>query len=308
MGERVFVTGGSGFVGSAILQELSRRNIPATALVNRRNLPAAGGDVVSFKGDIFDPGSLAEGLKDCRAVIHLVGIIFEKPGEGITFERMHVESTRNVVETVKRAGIRRLIHMSALGVRPEAVSDYHKTKWRGEEIVRGSGLEWTIFRPSMIHGPAGEFMKMEAKWARKQSPPFLFMPYFGAGIFGTGGAGLVQPVYVRDVARGFVDALGNGKSISRAHPLAGKARLSWPQMHRLASRAIVGKPRLALGIPAWYGRLLTSVVPRGLLPFNRDQIVMSQEDNTADMAEFISDFGWEPGDFASTLQEYVDKL
>src|ERR1700677_1459780 len=152
MGERVFVTGGSGFVGSAILQELSRRNIPATALVNRRNLPAAGGDVVSFKGDIFDPGSLGEGMEDCRAVIHLVGIILEKPGEGITFERMHVESTRRVVEAAKKAGIRRLIHMSALGVRPEAVSDYHKTKWRGEEIVRGSGLEWPIFRPSMIHG------------------------------------------------------------------------------------------------------------------------------------------------------------
>src|SRR5580658_441063 len=128
MGESVFVTEGSGFVGSALLQEISRRKIPATALVNRRNIPAAGGNVVSFKGDIFDPGSLGEGLKDCGAVIHLVGIIFEKPEQGITFERMHVESTRRVVEAAKKAGIRRFMHMSALGVRSDAVSDYHKTK------------------------------------------------------------------------------------------------------------------------------------------------------------------------------------
>ena len=308
MGQRVFVTGGSGFVGSAILQELSRRKIAATALVNRRNLPAAGGDVRSFKGDLFDSSSLEEGLKDCDAVIHLVGIILEKPKEGITFERMHVESTRSIVQAAKRAGIRRFIQMSALGVRPDAVSDYHKTKWRAEEIVRAGGLDWTIFRPSLIHGPGGEFMKMEARWARKQSPPFLFMPYFGAGIFGMGGAGLIQPVYVLDVARAFVEALGNGKTIARTYPLAGKARLSWPQMHHIASRAIVGKQRLTLGVPAWYARLLTSVVPQALLPFNRDQIVMSQEDNTGNMAEFISNFGWEPAEFAATLQEYVDKL
>src|SRR5262252_7117141 len=109
--------------------------------------------------------------------------------------------------------------MSALGTRPDAVSTYHKTKFAAEQYVRGSGLDWTIFRPSLIHGPKGEFLQMEAKWARYAAPPFLFMPYFGAGPFGTGGAGKLQPVYVKDVARAFADALSNRKTIGEIFPI-----------------------------------------------------------------------------------------
>jgi uncharacterized protein YbjT (DUF2867 family) len=307
MADRVFVTGASGFVGSAVLDELARRQIPVTALVNRQNVSSAG-EVRSYKGDLLDSNSLDEGLRQCRAVIHLVGIIMEKPRRGITFDRLHVQATRSIVDAAKRAGIGRFIHMSALGVRPDAVSQYHKTKWGAEEIVRGSGMRWTIFRPSLIHGPRGQFMQMEARWARKKSPPFFFMPYFGAGILGLSGAGMLQPVYIADVARAFVEALDNPKSIGKTYPLAGQSRLSWPQMHKIASRAIVGKARLTMAIPAWYARFLTGIVPQALLPFNGDQIVMSQEDNTTEMTDFVQDFGWNPVDFESALNGYLGEL
>lgn len=308
MPERVFVTGAGGFVGSAVLEELSRRNIPATALVNRRDPPSTAGDVRVFKGDLFDPASLAQGLRDCRAVIHLVGIILEKPRQGVTFDRLHVQATRSIVQASQRAGIRRFLHMSALGVRPDAVSQYHKTKWQAEEIVRGSQMDWTIFRPSLIHGARGEFMKMEASWARKKSPPFFFMPYFGRGILGLGGAGMLQPVDVRDVARAFADSLDKPQTLSKTYPIAGQSRLTWPQMHQIAARAIVGKNRLTLALPAWYARLLTAALPQSLLPFNRDQIIMSQEDNTADISEFARDFGWIPADFETSLKNYAASL
>jgi uncharacterized protein YbjT (DUF2867 family) len=307
MAQRVFITGASGFVGSAILDELARRAIPATALVNRETISSAG-EVRSFKADLLDSKSLDEGLADCQAVIHLVGIIMENPRTGVTFDRLHVQATRSIVEAAKRAGIRRFVHMSALGVRQNAVSEYHKTKWQAEEIVRGSGLDWTIFRPSMIHGARGQFMRMEANWARKKTPPFFFMPYFGAGIMGWGGAGMLQPVQVSDVARAFVDALSNPQSVGKTYALAGQDRLTWPQLHKIASRAIVGKSRLTLAIPAWYARLLTRLVPQSLLPFNRDQVVMSQEDNTADMTDFVRDFGWNPAGFESSLREYCGEL
>src|SRR5688500_10556620 len=309
MAGRVFVTGASGFVGSVVVDELLARGYSVNALVNRRGLKDnRGGSVREVKGSLFDAAALDEGVRGCDAVIHLVGIIMERPSKGVTFERIHHEGTVRILAAAQRNGVRRYVHMSALGTRPGAVSNYHKTKYLAEEDVRASGLDWTIFRPSMIHGPGGELMEMEARWARRTAPPFLFMPYFGAGLLGRGGAGKLQPVHVGDVARAFVDALTNDKTIREVYPLGGPDVVTWPQMHAIASRAIVGKPRLTLPVPAWYANGLTYVVPRALLPFNRDQVVMSQEDNTCDLSKFVDDFGWTPRPFEPSLREYASKL
>jgi NADH dehydrogenase len=308
MSQRACVTGASGFVGSAIVQELVRRSVAVNALVHRGNTRPLGEKVRMVRADVFDPPALDDLMRECDAVIHLIGIISEKPRAGITFERLHVEATRNVVESAKRVGVRRFVQMSALGARADAVSEYHKTKWKAEEIVRSSGLDWTIFRPSLIHGPGGQFMRMEARWARKRAAPYLFMPYFGAGILGLAGAGTLQPVYVLDVARAFAEAIDNPKTVGRAYGLGGAERLSWPQLHRVAAEAIVGKKCAVLPIPAWYARMLAATLPAGLLPFNRDQIVMSLEDNTCDVADFQRDFGFEPLGFADTLRKYAGSL
>jgi NADH dehydrogenase len=198
--------------------------------------------------------------------------------------------------------------MSALGTRPDAVSQYHRTKYKAEEYVRRSGLDWTIFRPSMIHGPGGELMQMEAGWARQRKPPFLFMPYFGAGAMGRGGAGMLQPVYVKDVARAFVDALEKPATVRETYPLGGPDRLTWPELHRTVSEVVVGKKRWVMPVPAWYATALTRVVPQRLLPFNRDQVIMSQEDNTCDLTKFRDDFGWEPTPLREAVRSYARRL
>jgi NADH dehydrogenase len=303
MAGRVFVTGGSGFVGSAVLDELIGRGYQVNALVNRRKLDRA--DVNSIAGGLFIDRALDEGMRGADAVIHLVGIIMERPSKGITFERIHFEGTQRVVDAARRNGVKRYLHMSALGTRPGAASDYHKTKYRAEEYVRAGGLDWTIFRPSFIHGPRGEFMQMEAKWARGKAPPFLFMPYFGAGFMGRRGAGKLQPVYVGDVARAFGDAIEKPQTIGEVYPLGGPDVVTWPQMHHIVSKAIVGRERAAVALPAWYAKALTHVVPAPLLPFNRDQVIMSQEDNTCDLAKFVDDFGWTPRPFEETVKSYA---
>ncbi len=308
MAGKVFVTGGSGFVGSAVIDELLTRGYDVVALANQRNLDARGGAVRVVTGGLFDDRALDEGVGGCDAVIHLVGIIMERPRRGITFERIHFEGTKSVVHATLRNGVKRYVHMSALGVRHDAVSTYHKTKFAAEQYVRASGLDWTILRPGLIHGPKGDFLRMEAAWARHKAPPFLFMPYFGAGLFGRRGAGMLQPVYVGDVARAFVDALEKPKTVGEVYPLGGPDCVTWPQLHRLVAESVVGKRRRVLAIPAWYAKFVTHVAPASLLPFNRDQVIMSQEDNTCDLAKFKDAFGWEPQPFEPTLKRYARQL
>jgi NADH dehydrogenase len=312
MSQRVFVTGATGFVGSAVLDELMKRGFEVNALVRSGNALAARPSVQPIVGDLFDPGALDRGMKDCQAVIHLVGIIMEKPSKGITFERIHVEGTHAVVDAAARNGINRYIHMSALGARANAASHYHRTKYAAEQYVRASSLQWTILRPSLIHGPKGDFMRQEALWARSRAPAPLFfmpvMPYFGAGLLGQGGAGKLQPVFVEDVARAFADCLLNEKTIGQTYLLGGNEQVTWPQLHEAVATRVVKKRRLVMPIPVWAGKLYAAVGIAPLLGFNRDQIVMSQEDNTCDLTKFIADFGWEPRGFVQTLDEYAGAL
>lgn len=303
---RILLTGASGFVGKAVLRRLLTRGYGVNALVNRRPLDAAGGDVRQVRGSMWDAAALDDAAGGCSAAIHLVGIIAEQ-GEN-TFQRVHVEGTASVLAACARAGIRRYVHMSALGTRENAASEYHRTKWAAEQLVRGSALEWTIFRASMIHGSEGEFSKMLAAWARGQASPYLFMPYFGRGLLGLGGAGLLQPVYVEDVARAFVEALDRPETVRKVYDLAGAQKLTWPELHRLGAKAIVGRHRPVVAMPAWFAKALTHVAPASLLPFNRDQVVMSQEDSTGDMEPFARDFGWRPGGFGQTLSGYADGM
>ena len=308
MAGRVFVTGGSGFVGAAVVSKLLARGHSVNALTHRRTLQGVADRVNVIRGDLFDASVLEACMAGCDAVIHLVGIIFEKRSQRVTFERIHVGGTRAVVDAAKRAGVRRYLHMSALGTRPNAASKYHQTKHAAEEYVRASGLDSTIFRPSMIHGPRGEFMRTEAAWARRRAMPYLFMPYFGAGPLGRGGTGRLQPVFVDDVARAFADALERPNTVGRTYCLAGTEVVTWPQLHHVVSEAITGRRRWAVPLPVWQGKLLARVVPGSLLPFNRDQVVMSQEDSTCDPAPFEADFGWIPRPFRETLATYAKQL
>ncbi len=307
MPDRVFLTGSSGFVGSAVLSELLARGFLVNALSHRMP-PAKSDDRLQIvPGDILQPQSLDQGMRGCAAVIHLVGIIREKPRQNITFETIHDQGARNLVQSALRSGIRRFVHMSALGTRPNALSRYHLSKYAAEQTLRHSGLDWTIFRPSLIHGPGGEMMRMEAMWARKQAPPPLFfspfMPYFAGK-----NTGRIQPVLVTDVARAFVDALHKPSTIGQVYELGGPDQFTWPQFHRICANLIVGKKRLTVGIPISVANLLCAAGIAGLLGFNRDQVIMSQEDNTCDLTTFTRDFGWQPSAFEPALRSYAHQL
>src|SRR3989442_9553349 len=135
-------------------------------------------------------------MAGCDAVIHLVGTIRERPALAETFERLHVDATLNVLAAASGAGVRRVLHMSALGTRPGARARYHQTKWRAEEAVRSSGLDWTIFRPSIVYGHGDGFVTVLARMVRR----LPIVPVIGSG------TARLQPVRLPVVAEGLARA------------------------------------------------------------------------------------------------------
>src|SRR5512140_805561 len=151
----VFITGATGFVGREIVRQVRAAGHSISVLARDTGSQSALKLRSEFgvnirAGDILDEDSLSEALTGADAAIHLVGIIAEVGDK--TFERVHVAGTLNTLGVARRQGIKRFVHMSALGSRPGAVSRYHQSKWAAEEAVRSSGLAFTIFRPSLIYG------------------------------------------------------------------------------------------------------------------------------------------------------------
>ncbi|KAB0664533.1 complex I NDUFA9 subunit family protein [Oryzomonas japonica] len=290
---RIFIAGGTGFVGEHVSRELLRQGHQLRLLVHRRGAPPEG--VEQVEGDVTRPEGFGQAVAGCDAVMNLVGIIREFPGRGVTFERLHVQATANMLAVAKQAGIRRYVQMSALGTRPNAVSSYHRTKFRAEELVRNSGLDWTILRPSLIFGPKDAFVGMLARQMRLAP----VAPVIGSGAY------RLQPIHADDVARCFALALEMPATIGQCYELCGNDRLRYVDLLDAVAAALGKpapfKPRLPLGlmklaIPALQG------IPQ--FPITMDQLQMLVEENICD-GRWKQTFGFEPKGFKEGIGEYL---
>jgi NADH dehydrogenase len=291
---RVFVCGGTGFVGGHLRQALRERGHTVRLLVHRRKEGVEQG-VEQAEGDVTRPETLAAAVAGCDATINLVGIIREFPDRGVTFEKLHVEGTRNVVAAARSAGIRRHLQMSAVGTRPAATSHYHRSKYRGEEEVRASGLDWTIFRPSLIFGPKDDFINKLAGFIRTLPA----VPVIGDGEYP------IQPVSGADVARCFAMSLDMPETVGRTFELCGPDRLTYNELLDCIGRAL-GKNRVVkVGNPL---SIMKLVVPlfQGIsfFPITMDQIQMLVEGNVCD-GTWRDTFRFEPERFAEGIAAYL---
>ncbi|MCS7182619.1 MAG: complex I NDUFA9 subunit family protein [Thermoanaerobaculum sp.] len=271
--KKVLVTGASGFVGTRIVAELLQRGFQVVALARRLSQSSSEPGVIRVAADVTLSG-WERWVEGCSAVIHLVGIIREDPRQGITFHGAHVEATARVVEVCKKFGIFRLVHMSAVGADPQSPIPYHRTKGQAEELVRASGLAWTIFRPSVIFGPGDGFTTTLTGVIRRAP----LVPVFGDGSYP------LQPVAVEEVAEAFVASLENPQAVEQIVELGGPEVLSYRQvLQRIASS--LGKKRLFVPIPLPLVRPAVKIAAWLLSnpPITPDELAMLLAGSTADI-------------------------
>ena len=216
--KNVLLIGGSGFVGTQVANRLAQLGISVTIPSRRRErdrqrqvllLP----NVQSVQANINDPGQLAGLVASQDAVINLVGILHTRDLKipySKVFETAHVELPKKVVAACKAAGVRRLIHIRALKADAGAPSEYLRSKADGEAVVKASGLDVTIIRPSVIFGPGDSFLNTFARFLR-------LLPRFYIGY----GSAKFQPVYVGDVAEVIVRSLDDASAVGQAYELVG---------------------------------------------------------------------------------------
>lgn len=348
--QRVAVTGATGFVGRAVVSALLDRGHTVRALVRDAGkaaavLPEHDRLEIAVDRAVFAPNktegvdrttgtlrlgqteeeirvpSRDEALDGIDAVIHLVGIIREAR-DGQTFRRVHVELPKRLIDACEAAGVKRYLHMSALGTKSTAPTQYWKTKAEAETLVRRSSLDWTIFRPSLIHGAEGEFTNMLADWVKGAKAPWLFVPYFSK-LENPGGAALpppgpeapmVQPISVGDVAEAFCNALERDESIGEVYNLVGPEKLSFEQMiEEYRDRVpgakknipIIGLPGQVFALKAW----AASLVGLGdLLPFDAGMALMGSKDSVAEGDKARADLGIDPTPFRPALARYASQL
>jgi len=279
------ITGATGFVGRAIVHQARADGYRVRAIV--RNPPTTPLDAELFTGNVLDPKTLTNAFTGADAVIHLVGIIRESGDQ--TFYRIHRQATGNVIAAAQAAGVQRLIHMSALGVRPNARSQYHQTKWATEEAVCQSGLAWTIFRPSLIYGPGNQSISVLEKIVRLAP----VIPILGDG------RSKIQPVSVATVAKCFVAAVNYPGAVEKTYDLCGPVAFTWNELYdKLLAAQNRRKPKIHIPLPV--ARIIATLAERFLPspPFTRDQLLMIQEDNTGDSGPATRDFNLQNKPFA----------
>jgi uncharacterized protein YbjT (DUF2867 family) len=291
----IFLAGGTGFVGSHVRETLLARGHSIRLLVHRKGLGNVTPDVEEIEGDATRPETFEEAVHGCDATINLIGIIREFPGRGITFQRLHVEATANILAAAKKGKVRRHLQMSALGTGSDSTARYFKTKYQAEEEVRKSGLAYTIFRPSIIFGPKDEFINKLAGYMRA----FPAMPVIGDGEYH------LQPICADDVARCFADALEKPETVGHEYEICGPDRYSYNELLDVIGR-VIGKSRVAkIKNPLPLMRLIVPFFEGfSFFPITSDQIAMLVQGNTCD-GSWRKTFAFQPVNFEPGIRSYL---
>jgi uncharacterized protein YbjT (DUF2867 family) len=281
----VLVTGATGFLGRRVVHQLLERRHQVRCLVHtpgRESIFDHRAVEVQY-GNVRDPASLGNAFYDVDAVVHLVGII--RRSRRNSFEEVHREGTANVLAAAKEAGAGHFLHVSVIGAGNDQTYPYLYTKWLGEREVIGSGVPYTIFRPSVLFGEGDEFLNALAGLVRL----FPMVPVIGSG------KNRYHPLAVDDLARCIAMTLGREDLKGQTLDLGGTKRMSYNEVVAEVASAM-GKRRLRFHLPVWL-MYASALVSQGLMPrppITTDQLKMLSIRSVAELGEVEKVFGFTP--------------
>ncbi|MDJ0907150.1 MAG: NAD(P)H-binding protein [Woeseiaceae bacterium] len=272
---RVAIFGATGFVGNYLVRALLDKGDELSVLVRPGSEPklAQADRCRVTQGDIGSTAAIRSVLDGCDAVIYNIGLLKEFPRRGITFDEAHFTGVKRVIEAAQSIGVKRFVLMSANGVKQPG-TPYQETKFRAEQMLRGTDLDWTIFQPSVIFGDSGGTQEFSHQlYSELVKPPVPAVAFPGVEM---------SPVFIDDVVDAFVNALTDPAAVGQTYALGGPEILSWKQM--------VERVATAAGRDKWFVTMPLALMKTGAtffdwLPFfpaTRDQLTMLEEGNTAD--------------------------
>jgi uncharacterized protein YbjT (DUF2867 family) len=290
----VLVTGGDGFVGARLCDELVRRGHEVTALSRDPDRSAFEERVERVSGDVTDYDSIEGAFEGRDVVVNMVALspLFQPSGGDEKHFDIHLGGTENAIRAAEAHDVGKLVQMSALGADPNGPTAYIRSKGQAEDAVRDSGLEWVIFRPSVVFGDGGEFVS----FTEQLTPPFV-APLPG------GGRTRFQPIWVEDLASILADGVEEETHTGEAYEIGGPDVLTLADVARMAQRA-KGRSVTVVPVPmalAEIGLSAAGSIP--MIPFGADQARSLQMDNTVSTND-VGTFGVNESDLR-TLGDYL---
>jgi NADH dehydrogenase len=285
----ITVVGATGFVGRHVVMRLQEcGHIVRAVSRHGSRRPGWGSDVHALAADVETGDGLGATMVGASAVVHLVAI--PREGEGRSFEEVNVGGLARVLDAMHTAGVRRIVHLSVLGVTDDPGYRYLSSKWRGEQLVRQSGLDWVVLRPSLLFGPGDGFFSLIDTTLRWWSPGIVAIPAAAGARF--------QPLAVQDLAKAVERCLAEPQRAGSVYELGGPTYLTYPQIVDAVMEA-TRRRRLKLPMPVPLLRALTAVTDRLLpiFPVSHDQVLSLGRPNHTDIDAFERAFGVPPRPF-----------
>lgn len=306
MGTNIFIAGGTGFIGRHLLTALKNKGHKTRCLVRAKARAAGLTDSCSevVTGDITDRTSLKGALDGIDMVVHLVGII-EDRGD-MTFEKVHVEGTMNLVAEAKAAGIKHFFYQSALGADLKSPARYQSTKAKAEETVRESGIPYTIFRPSLVIGRKDGFTEKLRELINLG--PVVIVPGDGKAEF--------QPIYIDDWVSCFLSIINTTDAIGKTYEFGGPEHLTYNELLLQLTAAMGLKKNIVhlpisvvkaglpfMGLSRSIGKALGKNVPS----VTAEQLYLLGLDNICDINSVEKNFGFRPINYSEALKKFITR-
>jgi NADH dehydrogenase len=291
-GAKTIAVIGGGFVGSHIGWRAQNSDF-RVRLVSRHPSSKFEG-VELIEGEITTGTGFIKAFTGAEIVVNAVGIIKEKGNN--TFEAVHHQGVLNIIEACRKANVRRLIQISALGVSESQTTPYFATKYKAEQAIISSGLEYVIFRPSVLFGPGDGFVNMLAGIMRL-SPIF---PIFGDGLY------RLQPVSIYNLAESVVKAFDKGIWDNKIYSVCGPEKIAYIDIvkkiaDKLGKKLIM--PRIPFGLVTPPIKMAEIIgIP---IPLTSEQLSMLKSENLCENLSYANDFGIKMIRFDDGIGEYL---